>query len=141
MVLYMKQKQIFMTEDDHKRLAGIVRAMKASSRKAGHLAALERELERASVVPSHMIPGYAVTMNSRVRFTDLSTGELNECTLVFPGSADAAENRISILAPIGAALIGETQGSEVEYEAPGGIMRLRVEQVVFQPEAEDSVVQ
>ncbi len=132
----MRRKQIFMTEYDHKRLAGMVRAHKQAGKRASHLTALERELERASVVPIHMIPKYVVTMNSTVRYTDLSSNTIEECTLVFPGLTDPGSRKVSILAPIGAALIGETEGNIVEYEAPGGTMRIRVESVVYQPESE-----
>lgn len=132
----MRRKQIFMTEDDHKRLAGIVRAYKQAGKKTGRVAALERELERASVVPAHMMPEHVVIMNSRVSYTDLDSGQKGVCTLVFPGLTDAESNRISILAPIGAALIGEAQGSAVEYEAPGGTMRIQVKRVVHQSEDE-----
>ncbi len=135
----MRRKQIFMTEYDHKRLAGMVRAHKQAGKRAGHLTALERELERAAVVPIHLIPDYVVTMNSTVRYTDLASGREEECTLVFPGLTDPESKKISILAPIGAALIGETEGSVVEYEAPGGTMRIRVDNVVYQPEAEGAL--
>jgi regulator of nucleoside diphosphate kinase len=136
----MGKKQIYMTEYDHKRLAGIIRSYRDSGNKKRHLQALETELERAVIVPASLIPQSLVTMNSTVRFTDLESGKQNQYTLVFPGQADAGVNRISILAPIGAALIGENEGSEVEYEAPGGIMKLRVEHVVYQPEAEGAAI-
>ncbi len=133
----MAKKQIYMTDFDFKRLRGILQSLKESGRVRGSsLDALEKELDRASVVPQSMIPEAVVTMNSTVRFTDLITGRKETYTLVFPGLADASKNTVSILAPLGAALIGEMEGSEVEYAAPGGSMRLRVDEVVYQPEKE-----
>ena len=92
------------------------------------------ELERAEAVDPHEVPGDVVTMNSTVRLRDLDDGETFEYTLVYPRDANAEENRVSVLAPVGTAIFGCRAGDEVEWPVPAGKVRLRVEEVVFQPE-------
>lgn len=96
---------------------------------------LVAELQRASVVPSSEIPSDVVTMNSTARLLDLDQGTTLEYTLVYPEDADFAKGRISVLAPIGAAMLGYRVGDEIEWVVPGGLRRLRVLEIVFQPEA------
>ena len=98
---------------------------------------LAAELERADVVDSHEVAPDVVTMNSRVRFEDLSTGETREITIVFPHDADMLEARVSVLAPVGTALLGLAEGESIVWPFPDGSSRcLRVLKVTFQPEAE-----
>lgn len=98
------------------------------------LSDLEMELERAAAVDPQEVPGDVVTMNSTVRLRDLDDGETFEYTLVYPRDANAAEGRVSILAPIGTAILGCRAGDFVEWPVPAGTTRLRIEDVVFQPE-------
>ena len=95
---------------------------------------LEVELERAEAVDSHDVPGDVVTMNSTARLRDLDTGESFDYTVVYPRDANAEENRVSVLAPVGTAIFGCRAGDEVEWPVPAGTVRLRVEEVVYQPE-------
>ena len=96
---------------------------------------LEAELDRAEVVDPERVPATVVTMNSRVRFRVESTGEEFELTLVYPKDADASGGTISLLAPVGSALLGLAQGDEIEWPRPGGgTMKLRIVEVVYQPE-------
>jgi regulator of nucleoside diphosphate kinase len=97
---------------------------------------LQRELDRAIVVSPEAVPREVVTMNSRVRYVDESTGEHRLVTIVYPMDADASEGKISVLAPVGAALIGLSIGQAIEWDFPDGIRRrLRVEDVSYQPES------
>lgn len=96
---------------------------------------LEQEVARAEIIPSQKAPDDLVTMNSQVRLTDLDTGESLVYTLVFPHDADYKEGRISILAPLGTALLGFQVGDEVEWRMPAGTRRLRIDEVLYQPEA------
>jgi regulator of nucleoside diphosphate kinase len=98
------------------------------------LSDLEMELERAEAVDPHEVPGDVITMNSTVVLRDLDDGETFEYTLVYPPDANAAEGRVSILAPIGMAILGCKAGDVVEWPVPAGTTRLRIEDVVFQPE-------
>lgn len=100
-------------------------------------AELEAELTRATVVDSHDVPPTVVTMNSTVKFTVVSTGEDFELTLVYPKDADASGKTISILAPVGSALLGLAQGDEITWPKPGGgDIKVKVKEVTYQPERE-----
>ena len=93
------------------------------------------ELERAEVVASEAIPPTVVTMNSTVRFRVVSTEQEFEMTLVYPKDADGSGKTISILAPVGSALLGLSQGEEIEWPRPGGgAVQVRIEEIVYQPE-------
>jgi regulator of nucleoside diphosphate kinase len=97
---------------------------------------LEAELLRANVLPSGQIPQDVVTMNSKVIFENETTGERREVTLVYPGSADIDAGRISVLVPIGTALLGLRVGQSIDWELPGGEkQRYRIAAVPYQPEA------
>lgn len=98
---------------------------------------LAAELRHADLVEEHRVPRDVVTMRSRVRFEDTSTGETRDVTIVFPQDANIAEGRISVLAPIGTALLGLSAGQTIDWPFPDGSRRsLRVVEVLFQPEAE-----
>ncbi len=100
-----------------------------------YLEMLEEELDRAEVVAANEVPPDVITMNSRVRVRDLDSRTERVYTIVYPRDADPARNRISILAPIGTALLGYRVGDVIEWEVPAGTRRLRVEEVLYQPEA------
>lgn len=96
---------------------------------------LEMELDRADLVPDDRVPSDVVTMNSRVLFEDEATGVRREVELVFPRDAAWDKGRISVLAPVGAALLGLSVADTIDFPMPGGRRRLRVVAVLFQPEA------
>lgn len=132
----MKERAICVTEFDQKRLSKLlVGAWSWNKKDMGHLARLEEELDRAQIVAPEEIPSDVVTMNSQVRVKDLDTKERMEFTLVFPAEANFERGRISILAPIGTALLGYRAGETVEWKVPGGVRRLKIERVLYQPEA------
>lgn len=97
---------------------------------------LRAELERAVVVPPRTVPRDVVTMHSRVRYVDETSGQRREIQVVYPAEADVAQGKVSVLAPVGAALLGLAVGQVIEWNFPGGVRRLRVEEVTSQPEAE-----
>ena len=100
------------------------------------LDALREEIDRADVVEPEAIPADRVTMNSRVQFIDEESNEKHEISLVFPGHADVQHTRISILAPVGSALLGLSVGDAIEWPLPNSrTRRLRVVAVTYQPEA------
>jgi regulator of nucleoside diphosphate kinase len=93
------------------------------------------ELERAEVVEPAEVPPHVVTMNSTVRFRVENTGQEFTYTLVYPRDADGSGDRISIFAPVGSALLGLSQGNEIEWPRPGGgVLRVRIVEVTYQPE-------
>jgi len=127
---------MILSEYDFLRLKGILERLRESPR-ADHrqLAVLEAKLAAATVMSPEFVPDNAVTLNSKVRYTNLDTGEERVYTIVFPAEADIEREKVSVFSPIGTALIGAAAGDVVECQAPLGVSRLRVEEVLFQPEA------
>lgn len=98
-------------------------------------AELEAELARAEIVEPKDVPPAVVTMNSTVRFKVESSSEEFNLTLVYPKNMDEGGKTISVLAPVGSALLGLSQGDQIEWPKPGGgILRVRIEEVIYQPE-------
>jgi regulator of nucleoside diphosphate kinase len=132
----MSDRAIYITEYDMVRLRNLLEDEKASGyRGRDDLKELEAELNRGTVVAPQEVPGDVVTMNSKARLIDLDTGEEMVYTLVFPGDADIEQNKISVLAPIGTAMLGYRVGDTFEWQVPAGLRRLRVEEILYQPEA------
>jgi|SRR6185369_10011741 len=122
----MTTKNIVITEADYGRLRALLQsAREFRLRDAEHLDDLEGELERATIATA-TVPRGIVTMNSRVRVRDLNTGRELTYEIVFPKDADVAKNRISVLAPIGTALLGYGAGALVEWQVPSGVRRWRI---------------
>jgi regulator of nucleoside diphosphate kinase len=131
----MTSRRILVTEDDMDRLKSLVRTSRRSARRdQDHLAELDRELDRAEVVAAAEVPADVVTMHSVVRVRDLDSGVRVDYRLVFPADADIERRRISVLAPIGTALIGYRAGDRIEWTTPGGTRHIEVEAVLYQPE-------
>jgi regulator of nucleoside diphosphate kinase len=129
-------RDIYITEFDLKRLVELVQVgITFKGKDDNHLQRLQEELDRAHVVETTAIPQDVVTMNSRVRLLDVYTGEERLCALVFPSDADIELNKISILAPIGTAMLGYRVGDMIEWEVPGGLKQLRIAEILYQPEA------
>ena len=128
-------RQIIITDTDRRKLTAIIGDGKGPARERIELKALQAELDRAMIVPPAEVPGDVITMYSRAVLQDLDTGEDMEFTLVFPHEADIDEGKISVLAPLGTAMLGYRVGDEFEWQMPGGTRRLKVGDVVFQPEA------
>lgn len=132
----MGERKIYVTEFDLQRLSGVLNSARSWNKKdKGYLTRLEEELEWAQVVPPQEILGDVVTMNSEARVKDLDSNQEMVFTLVFPAEADYERGKLSVLAPIGTALLGYRAGETVEWEVPGGVRRLKIEQVLYQPEA------
>lgn len=132
----MSERNIQITELDRKRLIDLIlEAQSGEYRKSVYLDQLRGELERAQIVAPQEIPGDVITMNSTVVLTDLDTREEETYTLVYPENADTAQGKVSILAPIGTAMLGYRVGDVFEWEVPAGKRRLKVEKIVYQPEA------
>lgn len=87
---------------------------------------LEVELDRARVVPLHQVPEDVVVMNSGVEYEDVATQQRRRLHLVYPPDADSSAGRVSILAPLGCALLGLRAGQEIDWRMPGGLRRVRV---------------
>lgn len=132
----MKERTLFVTQEDMQRLSDLVdSAERMSSRDLQHLQMLKEELQAAEIVSSDQIPPDVVTMNSRVRLKDLDSGRESIYVLVFPRDADVAQGRISVLAPIGTAIIGYRAGDVIVWSVPAGERRIKLEEILYQPEA------
>ncbi len=126
----MSAKRIILTQEDHQRLGGIVAAHKRNHRvQIPQFRRFVRELERAIVLEPGEFPDDIVTLFTRVGYSLENSDEERHVTLVFPAQTGENKENISILSPLGLALIGERKGAELEYLAPGGSFRLTVRSV------------
>lgn len=126
-----KAAAFHITRFDKTRLMDLLRSLDAAHENRGDVEELERELERGTEVDSTEVGADVVTMNSTVRVTDEETSATQLYTIVFPADADYDRGRISILSPLGTALLGARAGDVVT----SGTRRLRIEELVYQPEA------
>ena len=132
----MEPRDIYITDYDLTRLKELLQAgIGFAERDRPSLETLQGELDRAHIVQPTAVPTDVVTMKSRVRLTDVETNEEQVYTVVFPSEANIDERKISILAPIGTAILGYRVGDTVEWRVPGGIRKLRIDEVLYQPEA------
>jgi len=132
----MSEKLIYITDNDMKRLKELIMvASELDKKDEKYLKDLEGELERGKVVKSQDIPSNVITMNSKIRLRDIDTQEEMIYQLVFPDNADASQGKISILAPIGTALLGYKVGDIVKWKVPAELTKLKVEDILYQPEA------
>jgi len=126
---------IAITQFDFDRLEKLVDRLRTRDNMPAVAKALEEELDRADIVDPREVGSDVVTMNSEATVRDLGTGEVETLRVVFPGAAAPSKGAISVLAPLGLALLGTRAGEEVTWDMPGGPRRLRVERITYQPEA------
>ena len=132
----MPGREIVITSLDKERLTAILNSPTAQEgRDREHLTELRAELEKALIVEPGDVPADVITMNSKVRVRDMASGEVHEYTIVYPHLSDITRNMISILAPVGTALLGYRAGDVVEWRMPSGTRALKVESVLYQPES------
>ena len=125
---------IFLTEKDYHRLHHLVQVQRIANGQQA-VEALCKELKRAQVVPSEEIPQDVITMNSRVRLKEMKSAAEMEITIVYPKDADLASRKVSVLAPVGTAVLGCKVGDEVKWPVAKGAMTYKVEEIIYQPEA------
>lgn len=135
----MGNRKIYITASDMEQLRKLIgdekeRLRRGNGRGAEHLEGLERELNRSVRISARRTPDI-ITMRSKAHLVDLDTGEELVYTLVFPNEADIRQGKISVLAPIGTAMLGYRVGDVFEWPVPDGVRRLRVGDVLYQPEA------
>ena len=132
----MSKRHIFVTANDLRRLDELLSVAETFNyRDRNDLKSLESELRRAKIVESRDVPNTVVTMNTRLRFLDLNDGTITEVTLVFPSDANIDEGKMSVLSPIGTALLGYAKGDTIEWTVPAGTRRIQIEDILYQPEA------
>lgn len=131
----MQEHSIIVSSTDMERLSHLVRDLRHSHfRDQGQVDLLGQTLENAAVTSSARFPRNAIKMNSRFRVLDLGTGKKQVYTLVYPDRAEASSGSISVLAPLGIALLGRRQGDTIEVDVPGRMRRLRIERVLYPPD-------
>jgi len=132
----MSKKLIYITENDMKRLRELIMvAREFDNGEKKYLKKLEDELDKGEVVNSQDVPNDVITMNSKVCLRNINTQKEIIYWLVFPDDANADQGKISILAPIGTALLGYKVGDIIEWRVPAGLTKLKVEEILYQPEA------
>ncbi|GGK73614.1 nucleoside diphosphate kinase regulator [Rufibacter glacialis] len=125
---------ILLTEKDYERLHLLVQAQRTSGAPAT-IESLCKELREAKIIPSEEVPVDIVTMNSLVRLREKKSNTVMELTLSYPKNADVSTRKISVLSPVGTAILGRKVGEEVECPAPRGLLTYQIEEVIYQPEA------
>lgn len=132
----MSQRKLHVTIQDRQRLTDMLEeALARNSRDAAFLKDLARELALAEAVEPQNVPPDVVTMNSRVVLQDAESGEKMDYTLVFPENADIENGRLSVVSPIGTAILGYAKGDTIVWHTPGGPRKLIILDLPYQPEA------
>ena len=128
-----KRPELTISSLDADRLYKLIESLPGSSLLG--IEELEAELARANIVEPSKVPPTTVTMNSTVKFAVASSQDEFELTLVYPKDIDASGHKISILAPVGSALLGLSQGDEIEWPKPGGgLIKVTIKEITYQPE-------
>jgi regulator of nucleoside diphosphate kinase len=128
-----RRPNVVISSRDAERLDALLESL--GGRAFPGKAELEAELARADVVDPKDVPPTVVTMNSTVKFRVESSKEEFQMTLVYPKDVDETGRTISILAPVGSALLGLAQGDQIEWPKPGGgVLKVHIQEILYQPE-------
>jgi len=130
----MNKKRIIVNSRDFTKLTQIINDTHAHGGNQ-YLKNLAAELSNAILLDPENIPPDVITMNSKVEFTDVSESGKFVYTIVYPEDADTENGRLSVLAPIGIALLGYRAGDTVTWKVPAGIKKFQIEKILYQPEA------
>lgn len=129
-------KNIIISRLDHLRIRQwISNAVKAKTLSAAESEKLLTELERATIIEPAKIPSHVVTMNSIVKVTFLNNNKQTTFQLVYPDQANLKEKKISIFSQVATALLGYSVGDVIEWIVPGGLTQIRIDEIIYQPEA------
>lgn len=132
------EKHIFITALDRHRIMDCLSVLSESpdKRDLPYIQFLEKEIKRAQVVLDPVeIPADVITMRSSAKLRDMTSGALMDCTLVYPSERDPEKGLISVLAPLGAAMIGYKAGDSFEVDLPKGRTQFLIEAITYQPES------
>lgn len=129
------KKQIKITKLDYKRLSNLIHDVKDSMRSdIENILTLRHEIERAKKVEPREISSKYITMNSEFEIISLDLQKVMKFKLVYPQEANFSKGKLSVLSPLGCALIGCEENDEVEYKVPTGIKKVKIEKILYQPE-------
>ncbi len=134
-IVHSNARNPIVTAFDAKRVKDLLETADSDSRDRQWFENLENELARALVVAPEAVPGDVVTINSCFRLLDLESAAEYTYTLVLPRHADIDKHKISIMAPVGIAILGKRVGDVIEFKVPGGLRRLKLTRILYQPEA------
>lgn len=130
----MTHNPIYITRTDLEKIHALLHEAENSGYRGSlYVQKLKDELARAIIVEPHELLPDVIALNTRAALIDIETGEQMELTLVVPEEADLRQGKISILAPIGAAMLGFRKGDQFEWETPDGKRLLRIEKIIAQP--------
>ena len=130
----MSHPNIIISEQDLNRLETMLEHQQQLTPTMQHL---EDELARATVVSPQDVPANVVSMNARVLITIGESAEPSEVVLVYPHDFKGEKNQVNVVAPIGAAILGLSEGQHIQWPQPDGhLMQVKIEKVLFQPERE-----
>ncbi len=133
--LAREEGTIVLVRGDHERLRALVEGTSGDQSLREAVQSLEEELDRAVIVDAADVPADVVTLDSWARLLDLDSERETLVSPVLPSKSNADAGRLSVLAPLGMAVLGYRTGDTIEWRVPGGLRRLRVIEVMFQPEA------
>ncbi len=129
--------QLQISNLDYQRLINLLQKIKTTMKDDLHnIETLEAEIEKAKRIEPRKMKTNVVTMNSDVEVTDEDTGRLMKFKLVYPDEADFKTGKLSVLSPLGCALIGYSEGDVVEFRVPAGSKKVKIGKILYQPEAE-----
>jgi regulator of nucleoside diphosphate kinase len=129
----MASRSIHVTSQDLLRLRRVIGSTARNSvLDRQHLEVLSAELDRAVIIDDDDIPPDVIRMGTHVRVRDSTSQQTEDYTLVYPWEADVNLNLLSVLAPLGTALLGYREGDEIDWRLPGGVRELRVERILRQ---------
>jgi len=132
----MQHRTIYITKFDLERLEDLLAAAGESNyRDRSDLEELEAELQEGNLVDSKDVPPNVVTMNSQVQIVDVDSKQSMVFTLVFPKEADIDAGKLSVLSPIGTAILGYSEGDVIHWHVPAGLRRIKIEKILYQPES------
>ena len=128
-------KRMFVTTNDYQRIIGMIEIAAMRTKLPDTVERLLTNLKDARILPQENISGDIITMNSRARLTELSSGKEIEITVTYPQEADNISKKISVFSSIGIALLGSKVGDTISWKVPSGIGQFRVDKITYQPEA------
>jgi regulator of nucleoside diphosphate kinase len=129
-------KKVTLTKNDYTRIyKAITDAKNSKTINSNEAEKLLSEISKAEIVPSEKIDKDVVTMNSEVKLFFENTQKEQSFKIVYPQDANLKENKISIFSPIATALIGYKIGDEIEWIVPGGMTKIKIVDLIYQPEA------
>lgn len=122
-----QQNQVIITEEDYNMIKPYI----GGAREHADEMSLAYELSRATIVKKEALPAYTVKLNTKVSVLDLETQKIKEFIIVMPDQADMKQNKVSVLTPMGTALIGFRKADEITWKVPGGLKRFRILDVTY----------